>query len=125
MPYIEGLLAFYIRSAADFPLMFDSSLEKTIEFISSSIHLEASVSEESKISFDFSDWAISKVVRSGQIATNLDRGTATVVWTVEAIISHPSEMSEEEILQEIHWVVIPNTVWDDEIEVTVLTCEVI
>ncbi len=120
MPYVESELGLSVRNSLEFPLMFNSSLEKSIAFIADSINLDASVSEESRISFDLGDWRIVKEIISTQTFSSSDRGSAELKWNIEAVIRHPSEMSADEILQEIQWLVIPNTVWDDEIEVTAI-----
>jgi hypothetical protein len=131
MPYIEKSLNLSVTSVLKFPLLLESteeqsSLDRTVEFIFESIELEASAPEKSRVSFDIYDWQIIVKIRSSQLISNSDNATAEFQWNIEAEVSHPSEieMSTNEVIQEINWVVTPNTVWDDEIEVTSLTFEI-
>lgn len=132
MPDIEKSFNLSVTSVLKFPLMLDatqeqSSLERTVEFIFESIELEASASEESSLSFDIYDWQIIVKIRSSQLLSNSDNATAEFQWNIEAVISYPSKMeiTSDVIRQEINWVVTPNTVWDDEIEVTSITSEIL
>ena len=131
MPYIEKSLNLSVTSVLKFPLLLESteeqsSLDRTVEFIFESIELEASAPEKSRVSFDIYDWQVIVKIRSSQLISNSDNATAEFQWNIEAEVSHPSEieMSTNEVIQEINWVVTPNTVWDDEIEVTSLTFEI-
>ena len=131
MPYIEKSLNLSVTSVLKFPLLLESteeqsSLDRTVEFIFESIELEASAPAKSRVFFDIYDWQIIVKIRSSQLISNSDNATAEFQWNIEAEVSHPSEieMSTNEVIQEINWVVTPNTVWDDEIEVTSLTFEI-
>jgi hypothetical protein len=131
MPYIEKSLNLSVTSVLKFPLLLEStqeqsSLDRTVQFIFESIELEASAPEKSRVSFDIYDWQIIVKIHSSQLVLNSDNATAKFQWNIEAKVSHPSEIeiSTNEIIQEIKWAVTPNTVWDDEIEVTSITFEI-
>ena len=132
MSYIEKSLKLSVTSELKFPLMLESTrqksaLERTVYFIFESIGLEAFVPSESEISYGTDEWQMYVEIRGSKLLSDSDSATAEFHWNIEAVISYPSDMevTSDEILQEINWVVSPNTVWDDEIEVTSITPEVI
>jgi hypothetical protein len=132
MPDIEKSFDLSVTSVLKFPLLLEAtqeetSLERTVHYILESIGLDASATEKSNVSFDFYDWQITVKIRSSQLLSDSDSGTAEFCWEIEAVISHPSEMeiTSDVILQEIDWEVTPNTVWDDEIEVSSIALEIL
>jgi hypothetical protein len=132
MPDIEKSFDLSVTSVLKFPLLMEAtqeetSLERTVYYIFESIGLDASPTEKSNVSFDFYDWQITVKIRSSQLLSDSDSATAEFCWDIEAMISHPSEMeiTSDVILQEINWEVTPNTVWDDEIEVSSIALEIL
>ncbi len=132
MPDIEKSLNLSVTSVLKFPLVLEgtqeeTSLERTVYYILESIGLDASATEKSNVSFDIYDWQMYVEIRGSQLLSDSDSATAEFRWNIEAVISHPSEMeiTSDVILHEIDWEVTPNTVWDDEIEVTSIALEIL